>query len=233
MNFIKFFLVLLFIPLISLTSCGDDDDGGSSQQAEEETTTGGTTGGGDDSCMTANERTNITNFMNKLVGGGDISGSAVSDTNDTSPTTCTGGYAVEGNGTSSWTVSGGFDCPDESFDVQETLAFRNGCLFSDDEQARIISSSSNNLTFTTTEGQTVRRVQARVSSGGTVTINERISTNGVVTSTFRFRENGGGGTTTGDTGTTTGDTGTTTGDTGTTTGDTGTTTGETGTTTGM
>ena len=250
-------LLLLFIPtLITITSCGSDDDSDSSVTAEEDTTgtTGGTGGGGSGSCLSTSQRNNIRIVLDRLSDRPSIEGNRTDRFRTQAGTYETqnsvGGYAFRRTSQNAYAIGGGFCTADNSecFDLEGTLAFRDGCFYYDGRQSRILSTSSRRISISTTytdRGVRFRELSSvNISPIGRVTIRETIYQNGVLQSRMNFSETGpgdngtttGGGddgtTTGGDDGTTTGgDTGSTTGgDTGSTTG--GTTTGETGTTTG-
>lgn len=145
----KLFRVLLLgLPLMFLAACGsDDDDSGSSGRVDRET---------DPSCLSAEQRANITTVLNRAANLRVITGTATGDWRNNDGTVVSsqefeGSYTITQNDANSWDIreefcNGGTDC---QYNINHTARFEDGCFVWDGERADIDDdNSSTNLDFT-------------------------------------------------------------------------------------
>lgn len=179
----------LIIPL-TFYSCGSDDDSSSTVAQSEEDTTGTTTGGstgggGGGSCMTNNQRANISNVLNRAADYNIFHGRAKGSFRRVDGSVLTsndweGDYFVSAISNSSWNVradfcEGGDDC---SFQNTYQATFVNGCLNWGGERARIKSTSSSQIIFSTPSGRSTDTVTISVSNTGFMRLSESFLDNG-------------------------------------------------------
>lgn len=159
-------LSLLMLLLMTLISCGggDDDDDDTTivntppQQEQPTPNTPNTPRPPTNSCLSANQRSNITTLMNRLADFSTITGSgAIGVTNadgSVSIVNFTGGSDVQKLSDTSWTIVTNYcrvDDPSICATLNDNYAFIDNCFSLRGQQVRILSTSENTLRISRTQ----------------------------------------------------------------------------------
>lgn len=197
-------LMMLTLMLSLMVSCGKDDDNGDTNVQvtppatpanEEEPTTPRPRR---PTCLSNTQRNNITNFLTRLSSFGNIVGIAEEEQRgeiDSTIVTFDTTYTISSETPTAWIVSrtqcesGTVNCTNSSSRAE----FRDGCFYVDDNRARIQSSTSSRLRFTTSttdEGNRITEAETfAIAPNGKVTARNTLSTKGRTFYILKFDQN--------------------------------------------
>lgn len=203
MKLFRILLILLLPSLVVLTSCGSDDDdngGGSADTQQPET---------DPACLTEAQRTQIDTILDRATSRRTITGTGQGSLVTSEGQVITSSefdstFQIIAESDTTWNITedtceGGDNC----FTFQHNAAFRNGCFEWNGDRATIRSTSENQVSFTTQDGD-IEEIWI-IPESGTVRFNTATTVRGQRL-TWNFTSDDGGGTTGGDTGGTDGGT---------------------------
>lgn len=199
-------LLFILMTLLSLSACGgkDDDDNDATVaappvQAEEEEAERERNRNERErkTCLSQEQKKDITAFLNKLAEGDFTGGEKRRYRNQDGEIVTTlldSGYSVQKQNDDSWLFRGGFCGTGEEDiqcgDMEWTAEFKNDCFYWTDLKANLHSTSPNKLSFTVKdkEENSSQKETWRISPSGKVTFKQRYSQEGKWFSTSTFEE---------------------------------------------